>query len=396
MAQPKKTNPKTIQKPRSAPGKTPPSQARAKPKTKATLAPRPLSRSKPRPKPRQPEAATIQTRPRRQARPKRPDRHVTHRPPRRDPFARSVQVVVTAALWSAWRLPAPAPGAVPPPALTAQASQPLDRSPASADPPKPVQAQGPAGSEIPQKSQQQRQQHSSAGPAAPSLREAFAHAARLAPAERPSWWSRRLAGSAAAREELRTLGDGPPIEDVAPLIPPEFNCTTFVETVIALARSREPGDFFPRLIQVRYRDSHPDYLSRNHFPELDWIPNNARAGVITDVTAEVAQAAGVALSEGSKVLDRGRWLARQKARSREVARALAASAPPGPSWSEPREVRISYIPSAALAQVDARVPDGAVISFVRKNEAKRPVLITHQGIVAHDCSVPPNWTPLRG
>ena len=68
--------------------------------------------------------------------------------------------------------------------------------------------------------------------------------------------------------EISPLGEGYGY-DSDPLIRHDaFDCTTFVET--ALAR----GDI-EKLNRIRYFDAKPDFLSRNHFIESDWITHNA-------------------------------------------------------------------------------------------------------------------------
>ena len=47
-----------------------------------------------------------------------------------------------------------------------------------------------------------------------------------------------------------------------------FDCTTFVETVLA------DGDL-KKLNKIRYKNGEIDFLNRNHFIESDWLMNNA-------------------------------------------------------------------------------------------------------------------------
>lgn len=64
------------------------------------------------------------------------------------------------------------------------------------------------------------------------------------------------------------LGEGV-LPDADPLIRFDaFDCTTFVETVLA------DGDI-DTLNQIRYKNGNIDFLDRNHFIESDWIKNNA-------------------------------------------------------------------------------------------------------------------------
>lgn len=66
-----------------------------------------------------------------------------------------------------------------------------------------------------------------------------------------------------------------------------FDCTTFVETVLALSKTSSPQNFLKILNQIRYKDGVVSYRTRNHFPSLDWIPNNSENGFIRDITADI-------------------------------------------------------------------------------------------------------------
>lgn len=67
---------------------------------------------------------------------------------------------------------------------------------------------------------------------------------------------------------LDPLGEGSGY-DTDPLIRFDaFDCTTFVETVLA------NGDL-EKLTQIRYANGNIDWRARNHFIETDWLGNNA-------------------------------------------------------------------------------------------------------------------------
>jgi hypothetical protein len=72
----------------------------------------------------------------------------------------------------------------------------------------------------------------------------------------------------------------------------EFDCVTFVETVIALAgcvnlRQNSLEAFRRRLRRIRYREGRlQGYPSRLHY-FCDWIYDNNRKGILRDVTAEI-------------------------------------------------------------------------------------------------------------
>ncbi|MCM1077314.1 MAG: DUF1460 domain-containing protein [Bacteroides sp.] len=74
----------------------------------------------------------------------------------------------------------------------------------------------------------------------------------------------------------------------------EFDCTTFVETVTALALTVENNknswqDFIDQLSTLRYRNGEPDgYASRMHYFS-DWIVTNTHRGLIKEVTDRLPQ-----------------------------------------------------------------------------------------------------------
>lgn len=69
----------------------------------------------------------------------------------------------------------------------------------------------------------------------------------------------------------------------------QFDCTTFVESCIALSRTLKTGDysfsnFCNQLKSIRYRDGKiEDYTSRLHYV-TDWIYNNSKRGILEDKT----------------------------------------------------------------------------------------------------------------
>ena len=118
--------------------------------------------------------------------------------------------------------------------------------------------------------------------------------------------------------KLGPLGEGPDGEfDRDPLIRFDaFDCTTFVETVMALALDSDL-DFAARTLQkIRYKDGQIGYATRNHFIELDWVPNNVRAGYLHDITSDVAGRNAVKVH---KTISKRRWYRRKSLASLEGA-----------------------------------------------------------------------------
>lgn len=66
-----------------------------------------------------------------------------------------------------------------------------------------------------------------------------------------------------------------------------FDCTTFVETIVSLAHSREAQEFEVAMNNIRYENGEVDYLKRSHFTDLWWIPRNINNGLLTDITRDI-------------------------------------------------------------------------------------------------------------
>lgn len=111
-----------------------------------------------------------------------------------------------------------------------------------------------------------------------------------------------------------------------------FDCVTYVETVLALARASDPGEFAGELRLVRYDGGRVEWGRRNHYM-TDWVRRNARAGVVTPV------AAGTLASPKERLLD----------------------AVPG---LPPKRARFSCVPKGRLEAFAPRLRNGDVILFV--------------------------------
>ena len=85
------------------------------------------------------------------------------------------------------------------------------------------------------------------------------------------------------------LGEGPSGKfDKDPLYRFDlFDCTTYVETVLALSVSNNFHEFKSNINEIRYEEGRISYLDRNHFISLDWIPNNTLNGILVDITRDL-------------------------------------------------------------------------------------------------------------
>jgi Protein of unknown function (DUF1460) len=155
-----------------------------------------------------------------------------------------------------------------------------------------------------------------------------------------------------------------------------FDCQTFVETVIAQARSHTKEEFSAELIALRYRNGKIGFSTRNHFPDADWIPNNVARGVLVELSGEVAGAN--ALGVATTRITRRAWflnLARNPTQAHNdylrthtaaqaALRAMAATA-------VDEEAVVRYVSKAMLGDptVLARVPSGAIVFVVRPHSS---------------------------
>lgn len=156
----------------------------------------------------------------------------------------------------------------------------------------------------------------------------------------------------------------------------EFDCTTFVETVTALALTIEEGknswqDFANSLETLRYRQGEVNgYASRLHYFS-DWIVSNTHRGIVKEVTDRIPQS-----DSQIKTLD-------FMSRNRSAYPALADSADyAGIKNMEVgfRSHRFPYIKSARLTakQVMGALKAGDIIALTTKTNG---LDVSHVGIL---------------
>jgi hypothetical protein len=148
-----------------------------------------------------------------------------------------------------------------------------------------------------------------------------------------------------------------------------FDCTTFVETALALGAAVTTEEAARHLDDIRY-DGLPGYGRRNHYVESQWLPALLRKGWLAPVGAEVAGGASVPVA---KRLDGAAWAAAERA-GRTVPGLPAADLPAG-------EFVLPVVPLGALPGVAPRIPDGTVLLLVHEPIPSRPSLVSHMGIV---------------
>ncbi len=173
-----------------------------------------------------------------------------------------------------------------------------------------------------------------------------------------------------------------------------FDCTTFVETVVSLALSKNVDEFEDNMNRIRYEKGEIDYLTRNHFPSLQWIPNNIENGMLKEINDQILSLPEQRLAEA--VIDLPNWLKHIKIEEIQVPLAtleekqnlLQELHDLSVNYS-PVVARLNYLPISTLLvkpEVLKLIPHGTVVNFVRPNWDLTATVgthmnVSHQGII---------------
>lgn len=167
---------------------------------------------------------------------------------------------------------------------------------------------------------------------------------------------------------LSPLGEGAPPDPDPRFRLDAFDCTTLVETAIALAREEDLGAAQAALDRIRYTGPRPLFEERRHLMTSQWVPGLIEADIVEDVTASVG---GDETRRIRLVLTEARW------KKRRIARALALGAGQVPTGT----FELSYVPIASLVGRTDAVPAGVVLNVVREDVPWSPEVITHQALI---------------
>lgn len=163
-----------------------------------------------------------------------------------------------------------------------------------------------------------------------------------------------------------------------------FDCVTYVETVLAIARATRAGDVPAALQAIRYRGA-VSYQSRNHLPTADWLPNAVDKHIVAEATRSLFP--DLVLGRISIAVDRDRAL-------QALARRNHAP-PPAREFSAPASATIDYLPARSLRdpKLLARIPTGTLVMVVAPQSRSLERLgigeaVTHFGIAVREGSGP--------
>jgi hypothetical protein len=129
-----------------------------------------------------------------------------------------------------------------------------------------------------------------------------------------------------------------------------FDCVTYIETVLALARASNVDDFKEWLRKIRYEQGRIQWERRNHYMTV-WIRNNVREGIIKPISMPA-----VPLLTRERVLNAVPGLGAQR-------------------------TRIKCVPKRAASRLAAYLRSGDLIFFV---STRRNLDVFHAGIIVRD------------
>lgn len=186
------------------------------------------------------------------------------------------------------------------------------------------------------------------------------------------------------------LGEGPQGKyDQDPLYRFDtFDCTTYLETIMALAMARDVSEFEITLDKIRYENGEIDYLKRNHFTDLQWIPFNVQNGYMAEINHQIVGPKEILIAEA--LINFPGWL--RSIKTDQIVVPMASQAEKESLIEELHaeaqnyKAQIARVPYVAISTILARpeilnkIPTGTVVNFVRPNWDLTQVAGTHQNI----------------
>ncbi len=129
-----------------------------------------------------------------------------------------------------------------------------------------------------------------------------------------------------------------------------FDCVTYIETILALARASNVDDFTEWLRKIRYEQGRIQWERRNHYMTL-WIRNNVRKGIIRPVSMPAVPTLGM-----ERVLN----------------------VVPG---LDPQRTRVKCVPKPAVRRLERYLQSGDLIFFA---STRKNLDVFHAGIIVRD------------
>ena len=129
-----------------------------------------------------------------------------------------------------------------------------------------------------------------------------------------------------------------------------FDCVTYIETVVALARASNTNDFTDWLRKIRYEQGRIQWDRRNRYMSL-WLRNNVRNRILKPISMSTLPT---------------------------VSRDRVLNVVPG---LDPQRTRIKSVPKAAVPRLERHLQTGDLIFFA---STRKNLDIFHAGIIVLD------------
>ncbi len=129
-----------------------------------------------------------------------------------------------------------------------------------------------------------------------------------------------------------------------------FDCVTYIETVLALARASDVEDFTKWLRKIRYERGRIQWKRRNHYSTL-WIRNNIREGIVRPLSMPAVPTVSM-----ERVLN----------------------VVPG---LDPQRIRVKCVPKRAVPRLERYLQTGDLIFFA---STRTHLDVFHAGIIVRD------------
>ena len=174
-----------------------------------------------------------------------------------------------------------------------------------------------------------------------------------------------------------------------------FDCVTFIETVLSLARIEVlPNEKIQEivksnLINIKYNNQKISYQTRNHFTELDWINHQIRTKFLKEIVQEINSSPKIQ----KKIIHRQAWFFNKNLNDlflpglspNELAQKLIEFQNLGHNFPIMEQAELNYLSWDQLMdpQIQHKIPLISVFSLVRGDDLEnpKPVMVSHQGFL---------------
>ncbi len=165
--------------------------------------------------------------------------------------------------------------------------------------------------------------------------------------------------------ELYLLGEFPySIYDTQPLYCLEkSDCVVFVEHTLAMALAHDWNSFFKILQRIRYKNGNISLVTRNHYANMDWNPNNA--WLVTDITDSLG---GMSIKTNKTIYNKKRFFNKWNLDTNILVDSIA--------WS--------YIPAKKMDSIKNSFQTGDLVQIVRGREKDNGKWVGHFGMIILD------------